>query len=211
LDTSGPRGEDALRKGAPPPAGSQRRCMPEETSVPDLARVEFSTAMRGYEKDEVDTFLRELAQEHNRVVVELAAAQRSAEKAHLELGEEIGELLQHAKDVADGMLKKATEEAAATKEVARRKAEQVGADAQRKADQLVAAAEADALARVRDAQQKVRALQETEAEVRARLQGLQETVRGLGEQIAKSASQPEVRQKILDDPAEISVLSAPSG
>jgi cell division initiation protein len=185
--------------------------MPEETSVPDLARVEFSTAMRGYEKDEVDTFLRELAQEHNRVVVELAAAQRSAEKAHLELGEEIGELLQHAKDVADGMLKKAKEEAAATKEVARRKAEQVGADARRKADQLVAAAEAAALARVRDAQQKVRTLQETEAEVRARLQGLHETVRGLGEQIAKSASQPEVRQKVLDDPAEISVLSAPSG
>ena len=185
--------------------------MPDQSPVPDLARVEFSTAMRGYDKDEVDTFLRELAGEHNRVVVELGAARRSAEKAHLELGEEIGELLQHAKDVADGLIKKAREEAAATKEVARRKAEQLGAEARRKADELTAAAEAVSLARIRDAQQKVRALQETETEIRAHLASLLQTVKGLDDQIVRATGEPEVEQKVLDDRAELSVLSAPSG
>lgn len=184
--------------------------MPDEGSAQQLARVEFATAMRGYDKDEVDTFLRELADEHNRLLTDLAAARRSAEKAHLELGEEIGELLQHAKDIADGMIKKAGEEAASIKERARRNAEKLLADANRRVDELTTAAEHAAITKVRAAQQQVSALKQTETEVRAHLTALRHTVRTVQEQIDKADARPRIEEKVLDEAGEIAVLTSPS-
>ena len=184
--------------------------MPDQGSAQQLARVEFATAMRGYDKDEVDTFLRELADEHDRLLTDLAAARRSAEKAHLELGEEIGELLQHAKDIADGMIKKAGEEAASIKETARRNAEKLLSNANRRSEEVTRAAEQAALTRVRGAQQKVASLKETETEVRAHLSALRHTVRTVQEQLEKADAQPAVQEEVLDDEGEIALLSSPS-
>src|SRR5688500_7738833 len=150
--------------------------------------VEFTTAMRGYDKQEVDTVLRELADEHNRLVTELAAARRSADQAHLELGEDIGELLQHAKDIADGLVKKAGEAASVVKEEARRSAAGTVADARRAAENLTRTAEAAAVETVRSAQQKVAALQTLESEVRSHLAVLQQTARSLDEEIERTSS-----------------------
>ncbi len=174
----------------------------------DLERVEFATSIRGYDKDEVDTFMRELAEEHNRLVAELAAVKRSAEKAYVELGEEIGDLLQHAKDVADQMRKKAEEDAATIKEKARRAAEKTTSEATRRAEDLRRAAEADAVGRLRDAQEKVRLLQETEKQIRTRLYSVRMTVQTLAEQIEAAEAKPEVEQEVLSDGEEIGALSS---
>ena len=181
---------------------------PSTSPAQNLARVEFATAMRGYDKDEVDTFLRELADEHNRLVTELAEAKRTAEKAHLELGEEIGDLLQHAKDVSDQMVKKAEEHTAEIKEKTRRAAERTMAEAERKAAELRRTAEADAVARIRDAQQKVHSLEETEQEIRAHLRALKTTVDSLGQQIDATEATPSIEQPILDDAGEILALQS---
>jgi cell division initiation protein len=178
--------------------------------MPEPVRdVEFSSALRGYEKTEVDTFLRELAEEHNRLIAELAAARRSAEKAHLELGEEMGELLQHAKDIADGLVKKAGEEASLTIENGRRTAEATVAEARRLADDLTRTAEAAAVTRVREAQQKVAALQELETEVRSHLTALQHTARSLDSEIARTAGQAPIEQEVFDDAGEVAALTSP--
>jgi DivIVA domain-containing protein len=172
----------------------------------ELARVEFATAMRGYDKDEVDTFLQELAEEHNRLLADLAAARRTAEKAHLELGEEMGDLLQHAKDVAAANIKKGEERAAEIKEKARRAAERTIAEAQRKGDELRRAAEADAVVRIRTAQEQVQALQEVEKDVRAQLQLLRSTLASLDRQVDEASQTPAIDQPILDDAGEVVAL-----
>ena len=219
MDTFIRSGED-VRFAAPDgqPRPTSRRDMPDRTTAerPDRSDaqaydVEFTTAMRGYDKQEVDTVLRELAEEHNRVLTELAAARRSAEKAHLELGEDIGELLQHAKDIADGLVKKAREEAAAVAESARRSADATVARARRSAEELTAKAEAVAVAKVREAQRKVASLQALESEVRSHLAVLQQTARSLDEEIGRTVSEPPVVQEVLDDAGEVAALTSPSG
>lgn len=183
--------------------------MQEEQPISqDLTRVEFATAMRGYDKDEVDTFLQELAAEQNRLVAELAQTQRTAEKAHQELGEEMGDLLQHAKDVAAGMVKKGEEQAAEIKEKARRAAERVLAEAERRGDELRRAAEGDAVARVRTAQEKVRTLQGAEQGVREQLQTLRSTLASLDRQVEEAAHAPAIDQPVLEDAAEVVALQA---
>ena len=182
--------------------------MQDEEATPNLTRVEFATAMRGYDKDEVDTFLRELAGEQERLTTELATANRRAEKAHLELGEEIGQLLQHAKDVADSLVKKAEEESASIKEKARRAADKTTTDAEAKADALRRVSESDAVARIRDAQEKVRALQDTEGQVRTRLYSLRQTVATLNDTIEEAEARPALHQEVLDDAGEVEALSS---
>jgi cell division initiation protein len=162
---------------------------PLASSTTSLERVEFATAIRGYDKDEVDTFLRELAAEHNRMMAELAAAQQGAEKVYLEMGEEIGDILQHAKDVADQMKKQAEEESA------------------RRADELRTAAEVSALKQIRDAQEKVRQLKAAEQEVRARLQTIADTIHSLSIRIADIDSTAEIDATTRDDASEIAALT----
>lgn len=236
MDTLARSGEDTqLARSIAGGGHPQRRDMPEKGSVehsapPDLEvstsrqgysvevstsrqgyNVEFSTALRGYDKDEVDTFLRELAEEQDRLITQLTAARRRAEKAHLELGEEMGELLQHAKDIAENVVKKAGEEAAVAMEKARRNAEATVAGARRRAEDLNQAAETATVTRVRDAQQQVTVLQKMEAEVRARLASLQQTVRALDVDIERAAQQAPVSQEVLSDGAEVALLTPPPG
>lgn len=142
---------------------------PLASSAQDLERVEFATAIRGYDKDEVDTFLRELAVEHNRIAAELSAAKKSADKSYVEMGEEIGDILQHTRDVADQMIKSAEEEAAGIKERARRAAEQTATEAARRADRL----------------------KEAEQEIRTRIRMMAETIQSLTVQIVEMDSTSE--------------------
>ena len=180
--------------------------MQDKPNSQDLTRVEFATAMRGYDKDEVDAFLQELAAEQNRIVAELAQAQKTAEKAHQELGEEMGDLLQHAKDVSAGMIKKGEEQAAEIKEKARRAAERVLAEAERKGEELRRAAETDAVARIRNAQEQVRSLQQVEAGVREQMQDLRSTLASLDRQVEEASQKPAIDQPILEDAAEVVAL-----
>ena len=182
--------------------------MEEQPTSQDLTRVEFATAMRGYDKDEVDAFLQELASEQNRLTAELDQARRTAEKAHLELGEEMGDLLQHAKDVAEGVVKKGEERAAEIKEKARRAAEKVLAEAERRDAELRRTAEAEAVTRIRAAQDQVRELQQIERGVREQLQALRTTLASLDRQVEEASAAPVIDQPVLEDAAEIVALQS---
>lgn len=92
----------------------------------DIERTQFTSKMRGYDPEEVDAFLRNVAGQ-------LRTVQAQAEKGYQALGEQMGDLLQHAKDRADEMNKAAEEAAVKT-----------GADADSDAKKARAEAESDA-------------------------------------------------------------------
>src|SRR5918992_594028 len=84
--------------------GEGRYLMKESVSPDQIERATFGMTLRGYDRDEVDIFLR-------RVADELRESQRlRSEKLYENLGDEIGTLLQHAKDNADAMTKQAEED-----------------------------------------------------------------------------------------------------
>ena len=164
----------------------------EVSSSQDLTRVEFATVMRGYDKDEVDTFLHELAAEHERLVAELTDARKTAEKAHRELGEDIGDLLQHAKDISENMVKKAEEEAAVIKEKARRASEQAAARAAERAQEVIKEADGEAASRIAAADRKIQELIVSEKAIRARLAELRSTLESIGKDLVTVEKSPEI-------------------
>jgi DivIVA domain-containing protein len=191
MDTNQPRHEDSGLR-SPFPARLRQSLQggmglehPLASSAQGLEHVEFATAIRGYDKDEVNTFLKELATEHNRMMAELVAAQKSAENVYLEMGEEIGDILQHAKDVADQMIKRAEEEAAVITEQARRAAAKTATAAARRADQL----------------------KEADQEIRARISLMAETIQSLSLQIADMDSASETEAAANDEASEIAALT----
>jgi cell division septum initiation protein DivIVA len=155
--------------------------------------------VRGYSREEVDAFMRDLAQHQRTLTEELAKAKQESEKTYLALGEEIGALLQHAKDIADDMVKKADEEAARLRDEARRAAERTQKDARDRSVGIIRAAEKDAGESIAEAEQKIDELQGAEMEARERLQSLRALTNSLGTQI----EEVEKKQPISRRPAEI--------
>ena len=153
--------------------------MREASSNDDLENTTFSTALRGYDRDEVDAFVRTIAHEM-RVLNE-----GRNEKLYESLGEEMGALLQHARDSADEMNRQAQEDAAATRaaadedaqrirEEAARRAKELQENAEKEAAQTRTEAEKESSTRVEHATEKVRRLEATEGQARARLQSMRE-------------------------------------
>jgi DivIVA domain-containing protein len=154
----------------------------------ELANVSFPTTLRGYDRDEVDAFL-------HKVQAQMKEAERQrAERLYAHMGEEIGDLLQHAKDSADEMKQEAESDAAkmradATADASRLR-DEAGADAhtmradaeadakkmrqeaESDAAEIRAAAERDAERRTKIADDRVRELEGEEAEARTRIKAL---------------------------------------
>src|SRR3989337_1323436 len=66
-----------------------RHMQPAEITPEDIETASFTVAIRGYDKQEVEAFLADTA-DHVRVLTEASGS------AYVDLGEEMGELLQHA-------------------------------------------------------------------------------------------------------------------
>jgi cell division initiation protein len=143
--------------------------MGQKVSAKDIERADFSVALRGYDRDEVDAFLRSVADEHRRLSEELVEAQRSVEHPYQSLGADMGELLQHAKDSADQIRRKAEDDAKQTRQEAKKNAAATREKAEREAEETRKAAEHDSTARIKEADRRVRQLMEAEAEARQRL------------------------------------------
>lgn len=156
-------------------------------------------AVRGYSREEVDAFLKDLARQQRTLTEELAKSKQEAEKTYLALGEEIGGLLQHAKDVSDDMVKKAEEDAARRREEARRAAERTRKEARDRSVEIIRAAEKDAGECIAEAAQKIDDLQDAETEARERLQSL----RGLAESLRAQIEQVEGTERISRRPEDI--------
>src|SRR5919109_868344 len=92
-------------------------------SPEDIESIEFSTTRRGYDKEEVDDFLRQLASEVR------SRAGEQEKNPYLSLGEEIARLLQHPREAAKKKTPDARHEAGTILSTARGDAEELERDA----------------------------------------------------------------------------------
>jgi len=149
---------------------------PAELTPEDIETASFTVGIRGYDKQEVEAFLADIA-DHVRALTDASSA------AYVDLGEEMGELLQHARDSADEMTTRAQEEAIAIRaqvdaeiadkrreadEYVRRSTEDITGEVERRRE----GAEEQARAIIEDAQTRIVTLQREEGEARERIRAL---------------------------------------
>jgi DivIVA domain-containing protein len=146
--------------------------MGETLSAKDITRSDFTVSRRGYDRDEVDSFLRTVADEHSRLLDELSSSQRNADKPYKSFGADVGELLQHAKDSADRLRRTAEEEADRRLRDAKNAATETRERAEHDAQQIRGSAERDASERIKEAEERVALLTEAETEARDMLRDI---------------------------------------
>jgi DivIVA domain-containing protein len=149
---------------------------PAELTPEDIETASFTVGIRGYDKQEVEAFLADIA-DYVRALTEAST------NAYVDLGEEMGELLQHARNSADEMTTRAQEEATAlraqvdaeiadkrreTDEYIRTASEDITAEVEGRRE----AAEEQARAIIEDAQTRIVTLQREEADARERIRAL---------------------------------------
>jgi DivIVA domain-containing protein len=160
--------------------------MRETLSAKDIERAEFSTSLRGYDRDEVDAFLSTVADDHRRLFEALESSRRTADKPYHKLGVEMGELLQHAKDHADQLTRRAEEAAKQSRQEAKRLANEMKEKAERKASEIKQAAEYEVSMRIKDAERRVGELIAAEGDARRRLHDIQAEIRNVMERMQRA-------------------------
>lgn len=133
--------------------------MHAEITPAGLENPGFATKMRGYDPDEVDAFLAQVA-------ATLRQHKDTAERAYQVVGEELGDLLQQARDRADAMLAAAEKEAAKVTTAAEKEATEVtaaAAEAAEKTREKAAKAAARTRREAEEESTRVRAEAETAA------------------------------------------------
>ena len=166
-------------------------------SPEEIESKEFLITLRGYDKDEVQAFLRAVAADYRGVVenARSAATPVSTTSNPFEsLGEEVGTVLKVARESANALRQKAEDEAAAT----RRRAEEESAalrnaasaaakrlteEAERHAIEVRASAERDAGERLRETARRVERLQGTETKLRQRLYSLEMMLQSMRQEL----------------------------
>jgi DivIVA domain-containing protein len=162
-------------------------------SPEEIESKEFLITLRGYDKDEVNAFLRAVAADYRAVMS--SAPDPSAPRAGYEaLGEEISTVLSTAKTSADQMRRRAEEEASSLRrraedessqlrDAATRAAKRLTEEAERHAVQVRASAEREATERLRETARRVERLQSTETKVRQRLFSLEATLKQIRQEL----------------------------
>jgi DivIVA domain-containing protein len=163
-----------------------RKTMRETLSAKDIERAEFSTSLRGYDREEVDAFLRTVAGDHRRLSEALEASRRTADKPYHKLGADMGELLQHARDSADQLTRRAEEEAKQSRQDAKKQASATREKAEREAGEIKQAAEYEASMRVKEADRRVGELLSAEGDARRRLRDIQAEIRNVMERMQRA-------------------------
>jgi DivIVA domain-containing protein len=159
-----------------------------------IARREFFTVLRGYDKAEVEEFLHEVASDYAALLEAYESAQNTPVDAYESVGQEVSVLLKTARESSDSLL----------------------AQAQSKADELLRQAESDAkIAREKadatahdllvDAERRVALLRQNEGELRARLDELSAMINDvrslLDEQEEESSGGPPTEPFTNSEPA----------
>ncbi|HEX2235056.1 MAG TPA: DivIVA domain-containing protein [Actinomycetota bacterium] len=146
--------------------------MAERLSAEEIERADFSIGLRGYDRDEVEAFLRHVAGQQRRLLEEVEASRRRSDKPYHVFGSDVGELLQHAKDSADALRRKAEEDAADIRQQAKKAAAATREKAEQDARDARKAAEYDAGERIKAAEHRVAQLRAEEARARDKLRGV---------------------------------------
>lgn len=164
-------------------------------SPEEIESKEFLITLRGYDKDEVQAFLRAVAADYRSLAdSSRSSAPVTASNPFESLGEEVGTVLKVARESANQLRQKAEDEAAA----ARRRAEEESAalrnaasaaakrlteEAERHAIEVRAAAEREAGDRLRETARRVERLQATETKLRQRLYSLEMMLQSMRQEL----------------------------
>jgi DivIVA domain-containing protein len=155
----------------------------------EIRGADFSITFRGYDRGQVAAFLQDVA-------AEVEVLRDSTQKSYLTVGEELGELLQHSKDIADKLLLDAQSEAATLVENAAAEATELRESAEVYAKQLREQVDSEAAdsrskankeyaERIRSADSRVKELGVEENQARQRISALRTEL----EEVAKSLLQ----------------------
>ncbi len=139
--------------------------MPQILGPGDIEKADFAVTLQGYARKEVDSFLVKVAQTVRHL-------QATAENPYQTLGEEIGKLLQDARDRADEMVRRTEEETA-------RLHEEAVATANRTREE----AEQHAAGREEAADEKVLQLEHIEKDIRQRLHSVRKDLQAVAERL----------------------------
>ncbi|MFN2488791.1 MAG: DivIVA domain-containing protein [Actinomycetota bacterium] len=162
--------------------------MAEGVSPDAIENPEFTSTLRGYDRDEVDGYVRMVAAERRRLVEASRTTNKNNDKPYRNLGEDVGDLLQHAKDSADRLKKKAEEEAARLREETRKSAREAKEKAEHDAKEIRAAAEYEAAERIKDGEHRIQELGKKEAAISGRLDELRERLGRVLDELDQAAS-----------------------
>lgn len=149
----------------------------------EIENKEFLITLRGYDKDEVQAFLRAVAEDFRSVSSTFRDVPVGG-NAFEALGQEVSSVLQVAKESATALKRKAEEEAAqarkraeeeanALRDAASQAARRLTSEAQKHATEVRASAQREADERLRDMARRVERLQSTESKLRQRLYALE--------------------------------------
>ena len=164
-------------------------------SPEEIENKEFLITLRGYDKDEVQAFLRAVAADYRSLAdASRAPAAVTSSNPFESLGEEVETVLKVARESANQLRQKAEDEAAA----ARRRAEEESAalrnaasaaakrlteEAERHSIEVRAAAEREAGDRLRETGRRVERLQATETKLRQRLYSLEMMLQSMRQEL----------------------------
>lgn len=128
-------------------------------SPEQIAEKAFPTRVMGYDRDEVEAFLTEVAAAHVEALEEIDQLRELLENPDELLGEEVREVLHRARAAAEAMRAEAG-----------RALEEARGSAHREAAEILASAHEDARTVVEDAERRVELLRETEQKLQQRLE-----------------------------------------
>ena len=153
----------------------------------------FTYSVWGYKRAEVDEYLDRIARAWG------ASLDSARERAFMDLGERMGELLQHAKDAADGLVGEATAAAGVIRADARAEARTILDRTAVEAARVTEEARVQAEERVAQAESRVQELNVEEAHTRDRISSLRRSLGEVGERLASL----EPATVVLPDTAEV--------
>ena len=182
-------------------------------SPDEIKSRDFLVALRGYDKDEVETFLHEVADQYAELMAELALARQGATSASpsaadpfADLGDHVASVMRAATEAANQRQSDSEREAAAVRTAAREQAEHAVAEARLELDaasRLRAEAEREAAHLRATAREEVERIRDEARQVLNQAQHTRETVEREAAELRESALRhgQEVR-----DEAERTVL-----
>jgi DivIVA domain-containing protein len=179
------------------PGNPERKVGPAVPFSPEeIENKEFLITLRGYDKDEVQAFLRAVAADYRSVAESSrsSTAPVTASNPFESLGEEVGTVLkvaresanqlrQKAEDAAAAARRRAEEESAALRNAASAAAKRLTEEAERHAIEVRAAAEREAGDRLRETARRVERLQATETKLRQRLYSLEMMLQSMRQEL----------------------------
>ena len=150
----------------------------------EIEKATFSTGFRGYEPEEVHGYLRQIADQVR------AALKEAQESSYENLGEDIGRLLQNAKDTADEIVSKAQEKANLADAEAQRQATRLRQEAEEVANQMRQKIQREKAQRIKEAEDEIARLSGTERDVRERIDTLRTELEEVTDRLAGALGDP---------------------